>query len=167
MITLQQAVYDAILPALPLIGIDDSEEASVMLLAIGLQESDFRFPRQMIDGKPTGPATGYWQFERGGGVHGVLSHPASADRAIRLCKARSVEPESGAVWAQLEHDDILAAGFARLLLWTDPYLLPGLYDPGAAWECYERVWRPGKPHPAAWVSNHARAKSMTLSISTQ
>ncbi|WVM93519.1 hypothetical protein ULG90_06315 [Halopseudomonas pachastrellae] len=32
--------------------------------------------------------------------------------------ARGVAPSSSAAFAAIEHDDILAAGFARLLLWT-------------------------------------------------
>ena len=48
---------------------------------------------------------------------------------------------------------MLAAGIARLLLWTDPKPLPKRFEPRAeaqAWSYYERVWRPGKPHPETW-----------------
>ena len=46
----------------------DTPEARVMMLAIGLQESRFVHRRQI-----KGPARGFWQFEQGGGVIGVVS----------------------------------------------------------------------------------------------
>ena len=48
-----------------------------------------------------------------------------------------------AVYNALEHDDVLAMGFGRLLLWTDPKALPGLNDVDGAWQLYLRTWRPG------------------------
>ena len=58
-----------------------------MLLAIGLQESRLTHRRQI-----GGPARGLWQFERGGGVAGVLRHAASRDHALSVCDARRVAP---------------------------------------------------------------------------
>lgn len=116
-----------------------SREALVMLLAIGLQESEFKHRRQMGDG----PARGLWQFEKGGGVAGVLQHKASAAHADFACKSRSIAATATAVHAALEHDDVLAAVFARLLLWTDPKPLPTLNDIDGAWQLYLRTWRPG------------------------
>jgi hypothetical protein len=52
------------------------------------------------------------------------------------------------VWESLEHDDVLAAAFARLLLWTDRAPMPTTDPEG--WAAYIRTWRPGKPHPAMW-----------------
>ncbi|RZJ24779.1 MAG: hypothetical protein EOO54_08405 [Haliea sp.] len=131
----------------------DTTPARVMLLAIGYQESAFLHRRQMGNG----PARGFWQFERGGGVVGVLNHPASADLASHLCDVRRVPLVSEAVHAALETDDVLAVGFARLLLWTDRGPLPGVYDADDAWAYYLRNWRPGKPHPDKWAANHAKA----------
>ncbi|WP_447751835.1 hypothetical protein [Pseudomonas nicosulfuronedens] len=51
------------------------------------------------------------------------------------------------MWAAIEHDDILAACMARLLLFTDPARLPALGDESGAWDMYLRVWHPGKPRP--------------------
>src|SRR5690606_3062253 len=93
----------------------DSLPARAMLWAIGRQESRMIYRRQL-----GGPARGLSQSERGGAVKGVLTHPASKLRAIRLCFAREVEPTSAAVYRTLETDDVLACGFARLLLYTDP-----------------------------------------------
>ena len=129
-----------------------SPEAEVQLLAIGLQESRFEHRHQI-----GGPAHGFWQFERGGAVAGVLTHAASRDLAKGLCAARGVAPTSAAVFDALEHDDILAAGFARLLLWTDPRPLPRIGEVQAAWDYYIRNWRPGKPHPKTWAPLYAQA----------
>lgn len=137
----------------------DTPEARVMLIAIGLQESRFQHRRQLVGNppRPTGPATGFWQFERGGGVVGVLQHRASRDHARTLCAAIGVEPVSQSVWQALQHDDVLAAGFARLLLWTDPFSLPKLGDINGAWDLYIRTWRPGKPHRSTWDALYAQA----------
>jgi hypothetical protein len=102
-----------------------------MLLAIGLQESRFLYRAQKIAGQPymKGPARGFWQEERGGGVHGVMIHPATKDLAQAICKERGVPFDSVLIHARLETDDILAAAFARLLLWADSKPLPGGREP--------------------------------------
>lgn len=140
----------------------DSKEARLMLLAIGLQESRFQHRRQLVGNppRPTGPATGFWQFERGGGVVGVLQHRASRDHARNLCAVRGVEPVSQSVWQALQHDDVLAAGFARLLMWTDPFALPKLGDVNGAWDLYMRTSRPGKPHRSTWNDFYAQAQDL-------
>lgn len=146
-------VETAILPALALLPAKmDTPAARVMLLAIGLQESRFVHRRQI-----GGPARGFWQFEQGGGVRGVLTHPASAALARQVCEVRGVAPTTAAVYAQLENDDVLGAAFARLLLWTDPKSLPAIGDADAAWALYLRTWRPGKPHAQTWPALHGQA----------
>lgn len=143
----------AVAPALALLPARmASPAAEVMLLAIGLQESRLTHRRQI-----GGPARGLFQFERGGGVRGVLLHPASRGHALAVCAARGVEPVESAVYARLEHDDVLSAAFARLLLWTDPLPLPALGQADAAWNLYIRTWRPGKPHPKTWARLYAQA----------
>ena len=155
---LDDIIAKAYLPAIEIIKVRDSDEARVMILAIGLQESRFEHRRQMGNG----PATGFWQFERGGGVRGVLQHSASKNKAISLCTNRGVSPEPRAAWTALQHDDVLAAGFARLLLLTDPRALPAITDPVGAWECYIRNWRPGKPHIETWGKFHKWAVEALL-----
>ncbi|MBN9642573.1 MAG: hypothetical protein J0I68_28860 [Achromobacter sp.] len=135
----------------------DTPEARVMLLAIGLQESRFVHRRQI-----GGPARGFWQFEKGtrasrGGVWGVFLHAASKDHLAALCKARSVAGDPDAIYGALEYDDVLAAGVARLLLWTDPKALPPVGDADAGWALYLRTWRPGKPHPQTWPDLYRQA----------
>jgi len=155
--TILQTISDtAIEPALDLLPSRmDSAEARVMLLAIGLQESRFLYRKQI-----KGPARGFWQFERGGGVVGVLNHAATAHHANLICQARGVEPMSTDVYMALEKDDVLAAAFARLLLWTDPYPIPDEKD--AAWALYERTWRPGKPHRQTWDAFFEQAQEFVI-----
>jgi len=137
----------------------DSAEARVMLHAIGWQESRFTHRFQVVDGAPgaKGPARGFWQFERGGGCAGVLKHQASRYWMHHLCKLRNCEPTPDALWRQIETDDVLAAGAARLLLFTDPKRLPELGDEAGAWYLYVRVWRPGKPHMETWAQAYRSA----------
>jgi len=136
-----------------------SDRADVMLLAIGLQESRLRYRAQLGGG----PARGLWQFERGtrasrGGVWGVYLHAASRDHLRDLCEARGVEYAPDPIYRTLERDDVLAAGVARLLLWTDAKALPELGDWAEAWDLYaRRAWRPGKPHPDTWGGFYAEA----------
>ena len=153
MTTLSRIREQAIAPALALLPARLSgAQAETMLLAIGLQESRFRHRRQI-----GGPARGWWQFERGGGVAGVLRHQASREHAVRVCDARHVAPVAEQVYQRLEHDDVLAAAFARLLLWTDPRPLPAQGEVTAAWDLYLRTWRPGKPHRHTWDALYAQA----------
>lgn len=130
----------------------DSPTANVLLLAIGLQESRFEH-RQQIGG----PAHGFWQFERRGGVAGVLGHPRSKPYAIAACAIRGVAATSEAAYGAIVQDDLLACAFARLLLWTDPRSLPPLNDVEGAWKAYERNWRPGRPHRTTWDALHAQS----------
>ena len=136
-------------------------EARVMLFAIGLQESRFEHRRQLIKkgGQlvPLGPAKGWFQFERGGGCKGVVEHPASRYWMHRVCEARAVAFNATAIWNAIEHDDVLAAAAARLLLFTDPRKLPALGDEAGAWNLYMRTWRPGKPHRETWPALYAEA----------
>lgn len=139
----------------------DSDRARVMLLAIGLQESGFTTRRQV-----NGPARGFFQFELGG-VRGVWAHHTSAEPLRLLCRDRDVSFDPAAIYGQLEDDDVLAAGVARLLLLTDPKQLPALDQPQEAWDYYKRNWRPGKPHPSRWPANYAAAVAEVKSEKVQ
>lgn len=143
----------AVTPALKLLGMPEEPRALVMMFATGLQESRFTARRQ----HGNGPARGFWQFERMGGVNGVLKHPASKALAAHLCLSQGVAPQPLDTWASLENNDVLAAGFARLLLYTDPRPLPALGNEAAAWDYYLNNWRPGQPHPQTWPRLYAQA----------
>lgn len=140
LLSIIRPAYAKVLP-----GMFASDEATVMLLAIGLQESRFMYRQQV-----GGPARGFWQFERGGGTRGVLEHEASRPYARAICVLRGVPYVAADVYDRLEHDDLLACAFARLLLYTDPRPLPMLGDAAAAWDYYIANWRPGKPHRSTW-----------------
>jgi hypothetical protein len=132
----------------------NTPEAHAMLLAIGLQESDsFRARRQYGNG----PARGFWQFERGGGVTGVLGHPSTSEAAAAVCTALVYKPKVTICYTAIEHNDVLACCFARLLLWTLPERLPMRDQPDRGWAQYLKAWRPGKPHPDEWPQNFATA----------
>jgi hypothetical protein len=145
---------EIIIPSLELLhslgGPPRSVPAERMLVAICGQEAGYSARYQRSKGSRgwfKGPARGLWQFEKGGGVAGVLQHPASYALARAICEERGVRPAPASVHPQLEFDDTLACAFARLLLWTDPRPLPGQ---AGSWAYYLRNWRPGKPHPSKW-----------------
>jgi len=138
----------------------DTRAARVQLIAIGAQESkDWEHRRQMGNG----PARGFWQFEKNGGVKGVMEHPLKTvrDLARQVCAARNCPWRRETIWSNLEHDDVLACAFARLNLYGDPYALPAIGDCDEAWDLYLRVWRPGEPHPEDWPERYALAVSLT------
>lgn len=166
MILLDSITNNAIDPALALLPPQmDNPLARVMLLAIGLQESRFMHRFQKVAGSPfiKGPARGFWQFEKGttasrGGVCGVMLHDASRFWLSHLCAKRGVPFVADDIWLAVENDDVLAAGLARLLLFTDAKKLPALDDCEGAWQCYAfRTWRPGKPHRGTWDEFHKQA----------
>ena len=122
-----------------------SPAASAMLLAIGLQEGRLYYRKQI-----GGPAHGPWQFEKGGGVVGVLTHASTKALAAKVCVARNVAGNASAVYEELTEDDVLACCFARLLLYTLPGKLPAQGDPDEGWWQYISAWRPGMPHRSTW-----------------
>lgn len=145
--TLSEIIAAGIDPALALLPAKmNTPEARLLLLAIGLQESRFEHRRQLVGNppRPTGPAKSFWQAEQGGGmVHGVRLHDATRAAAAQLYQARGVPARDAAIWDAIEHDDVLAAGLARLLLWSDPLPLAEVGAEEASWALYLRTWRPG------------------------
>lgn len=152
-------IQNAIFPASRLLPEKmDSRAARAMMIAIALQESRIKHRAQI-----GGPARGYWQFELGGGVRGVLNHPASKMNIRAVLTELDYAPDSdaGKCWAAIEHNDILAAAFARLLLWTLPEPLSGAAEFEESWEQYISAWRPGKPHRATWDNFYTQAWDLT------
>ena len=125
----------------------DSPFSRINQAAIGQQESGYLVRRQYGNG----PARGYWQFEEGGGVKGVMEHKSTSELARSVCHARGVPFVRRTVWEALETDDVLAAAFCRLLMWTDSGKLPTSEADG--WAMYARTWRPGRPHPDKWPAS--------------
>lgn len=135
------AAYAVLPPAMK------SVEATAMLLAIGQQESRWEHRAQI-----GGPAKSFLQFEQGGGVKGVLSHAATAViardafKALRYPRDMTVPDAFNA----MQHNDVLALVFGRLLLWTMPQPMPRRDQQAAGWLIYLGAWRPGKAHPQSW-----------------
>lgn len=132
-----------------------SPKATAQLIAIAYQESRTRERVQISikDGRRfDGPARGFWQFEEKGATQGVLSHAKTStiarDALVALRYRRDLTVRE--VWQRLEHNDVLAAVFARLLLWTVPSPLPSSDEPEEGWRLYLAGWRPGSPHIESW-----------------
>ncbi len=130
----------------------DSTEARAMLIAIGLQESRFAHRRQI-----NGRARSFWQFELAGGVAGVLTHPVAKPLIESVLSTLCYVPAASACYEAIEHNDVLAACFARLLLYVTPGKLPPRSNPERGWAIYVNGWRPGKPHEATWNNCFAQA----------
>jgi hypothetical protein len=135
-----------------------SVEARVLMLAIALQETGLNSRLQKsTSGYLPHLARGFWQFEKNGGVAGVLSCESTKEAAQYLCSDLVIPYELGIIHDAIAYNDRLSASFARLLLWTDPTALPEIGDEQGAWDCYIRNWRPGKPHREAWTKHYATA----------
>lgn len=135
-----------------------SHTATNLLLAIGWQESRFEHRTQI-----GGPAKGFWQFERMGGVKGVLEHRLSKTliRDVLLDLQYPANMDAASCHAAIEHNDVLAFCFARLLLYVSPIQIPALDDSSHGWGMYVACWRPGKPHPDTWPRAWAWAAQAT------
>lgn len=132
--------------ALPLISVGVLPAATQMLLTIAGQEGAWVHRRQI-----GGPARGFWQFEKSGGVRGVMTHARTADRTAKLAAALSIPFTDSDLYEAVAWNDVLAAGMARLLLLSDDKAIP--LDAQEAWTYYVRTWRPGKPHTNRWQGN--------------
>jgi hypothetical protein len=121
-----------------------TDNARAMLLAIGLQESRFQHRKQV-----NGPAMGFWQFEFAG-IDGVLTHHASQEYAEALLGMLVIDNQHPIIYRAVQYNDLLAAGLARLLLWTLPNALPERDNAQDAWDQYLEAWRPGRPHEETW-----------------
>lgn len=152
-----QILTDAVDPALAMLaklGVQSDDRARVLLMAIAGQESAWQYRKQI-----GGPAHSFWQFEKGGGVAGVLHHPASRDKIKAVCDELGVPCDADAVYALMAtpEGDTLSACMARLLLFTDPHPLPAVGEVMAAYDYYARNWRPGLPHPGVWPGRYGTA----------
>lgn len=117
----------------------DTPAARALLLAIALQESRCAYRRQMGQG----PARGFFQFELHGGVLGVLTHPYTLQYLRPVLLELCYPPAATACYEALEHNDILAIVFARLLLYSVPGSLAQEAEVERAWAQYLYGWRPG------------------------
>lgn len=142
----------AIEPAVQLLPIEmGSLQAKALILAIGLQESGLANRRQI-----NGPARGMCQFEIGG-VRAVMGHSSCVAALNAATSALSYPYDATTLYVAIEHNDILAAIFARLLLWSSSRALPPSTAPEDGWQAYVQTWRPGKPRREDWDAHFTRA----------
>ena len=144
----QLFISNAVNPAMKLLPpAMDVRPARALMLAVALQESRLMYRRQL-----DGPARGYFQFEQGGGIRGVLNNQSSKNLIQSVLLLLDYDPpgQEYICWTAVEHNDILAVVFARLLLWTSSRSLPLSTDPQAGWDYYTDCWRPGKPRRDTW-----------------
>lgn len=164
--TPERLLRTAIIPALAELagaGIQDTIDARRFMLAIALQESGLRHRRQVTaGGEEAGPATSWWQFEKGGGCVGALTHRSVAPHMRKICGDFNIEPNALALWTAMQYQDVVAAAAARLLIYTLPGNLPSEAGPG--WTQYLSAWRPGKPHVATWAGHWATADAVVRSF---
>lgn len=122
-----------------------SFSAEVLVLATQQQEAPNGEQCQLpVRPGKCGPARGIFQFERAGGVAGVLQHPASRPHVLEVCRALGVPPTVDGLFAELPSSrDVLDCALARLLYFTESAALPEVGDVEGAWRYYLRTWRPG------------------------
>lgn len=142
---------------------DDRQSIRVQLIAEAMQETSLATRQQN-----GGPAHGLWQGENGeeSAFALVLRHPLVGSIAQAFCQRRGITPTHDAVYQAVLMDDLLACAFARLDLYCDPHPLPAIGDMQAAWDCYMRVERPGRPRQKDWASNYAAAVAAVNGIGT-
>jgi len=148
-----------IIPALSYLrghGIPDTLAARRILMAIPMQESGLRHRRQVgNDGTESGAAASFFQFEKGGGCKGVLTHRGVKEIMLKACADFNLTPTPEGLWEAMRYNDVVAAIAARLLIYTLPKSLPDTQDEG--WNQYLSAWRPGKPHLDRWSANWSAA----------
>ena len=162
-------LYSVIEPAMVLLDpIHDTPAARAMLLAIAMQESSLRSRVQVLDaGKPWwqsrhGPAHGWWQFEAGGGVTAVMGNPRTKQMVDPVITQLAYPFDVKAIHDAIVHNDLLAAVFARALLYSAPWPLPMRHNDAESWRQYLWAWRPGKPHERTWSRNYRIAWETVL-----
>ncbi len=124
-------------------GIQSTDAARVLVMTVAGQESTWKNRRQI-----GGPARGFWQFEKGGGVAGLFQ--ATPQQLRKVCDALDIPFNQTDVFEAMAWNDLLAGSMARLLLFSDPAALPAVGDKDGGLQFYLRNWRPGVPHPEFW-----------------
>ena len=132
-----------------------NRDVHVFLLAAAGQESGWRNVAQAGEGS----------FDRGLGPFqmqentcaDIMSNLATDAKTVIVCAKLGIVRTSAAVYAALLAHPNLATAFARLDLYADPSPVPDAAAVQGGWETYLRVWRPGDPRPADWITNHAAA----------
>ena len=134
-------------------GIPRSPGADALSIASAYQESKCRV-RDQGDDNIVGPATGFWQFEKNGGVAEIMESGKTGPIMQTLCERIGVNWTRDAIWRLFvtPDGDELACSFARGLTWKDPRALPPADASGRdfAYRYYDDNWRPSKERPHDW-----------------
>lgn len=129
-----------------------SEQATALLMAIAHQESGCTHRRQV-----NGPARGWWQFEVNG-VRAVMANYACVDALKDAVGTLGYPFDATTLYIAIEHNDVLAAILARLLLWSEPHALPPATAPDDGWNVYVASWGPGAVKAGGERAAAARAR---------
>jgi hypothetical protein len=158
-------IIPAALALLP--GKMDSVAARAEMLAIGLQESGFIARQQGGTAKTPGegPAKSWWQFEKNGGVKEVLTAADTMPLILPICEVLGYPRKTPTdIHEAMEHNDVLAAVMARLLLWKDPRTMALQHEVTKGYLIYLARWRPNpeaaKKHEKDWMKNFQIAWSI-------
>jgi len=133
--------------------------AQVMLMAIVGQEAAFQYRLQI-----GGPARSYWQFEKGGGVAGVMRNATTGKWARSVCAALDIPSDENTVYEAMAWSDHLATSMARFNLWLAPGALPAVGREDDAYNYYVRQWAPGKPDKSRWHPNYEAAMQAVAAL---
>lgn len=153
---------------MPEINIAVSDKASVLVMTIAGQESNWQHRRQIGIGQyhpQTVGARGYWQFESTWGGPVALNdvQQKTPRQLAAICGYLEIPADELTLYEAVAWNDTLACALARLLLWSDPRPLPEIGDKVASWDYYVRNWRPGAPHPEAWSALYDKAVAAVTS----
>lgn len=137
------AQQSVIIPTLDLMDpILNSKEAQQYLLTIAQQESRLTFEDQM----KFGPARGLWQNE----IEFVEDAVTRGAKWLQpVCAHLNLPMIPEEIWGQLDRNDMLACGVARVKLKLSSH--PLTMNRAYGWSrIYIPIWDPGIPRPDTW-----------------
>lgn len=124
----------------------NTRDASRLLYAIGLQESEFQHRKQI-----KGPAKGFFQFE-------PIACLEVINRDKPLLEQHKLPTNHRDLYNVLQWSEVGMILSARILLYYgSPYRLPKKHETEHAWQNYLKAWRPGKPRLGDWWGNWSKS----------
>ena len=127
-------------------------ESKAMLIAIAMQSSQFSFRRELM-----GHDRSFWALGAQTHIKVVAEHELTRGPIAAVCDALCYDTSVFSAYMAVEHNDILACAYARLLLSLVPGKLPSRDQPQLGWDQYLAVWRPSHPRPEPWPVHFRRA----------